>query len=99
MLSTEVVRHICGGHEYRYNTKTGDIRNNYGSVIATVRFEKLIPSNVRSIATISTVNADGSPEFLGIFASIRNETDPSTLAKWAIRECATRWPDGIPGKV
>lgn len=28
------IRHICNGHEYRYDTDTGDVKNNYGSVRA-----------------------------------------------------------------
>lgn len=35
------IRHICDGHEYRYDTLTGDVRNNYGSLVSALRICRL----------------------------------------------------------
>lgn len=32
------IRHICAGHEYRYDTETGTVTNNYGTVRAVLLF-------------------------------------------------------------
>jgi hypothetical protein len=34
------IRHVCAGHEYRYNTVTGDVHNNYGTHVAALRICK-----------------------------------------------------------
>ena len=36
MPKSEVIRHVCGGHEYRYNVTTGEVRNNYGSHVSSL---------------------------------------------------------------
>lgn len=30
------IRHVCAGHEYRYDTYTGQVRNNYGAHVSTL---------------------------------------------------------------
>lgn len=32
------IRHICGGHEYRYDTITGAVTDNYGMQVASLAF-------------------------------------------------------------
>lgn len=85
--TAEVIRHICAGHEYRYNVKTGDVRNNYGTIVATLRFEKFIPDTVKSIATLYRVDDKGQPVGL-CFASLRNVKEAAALAEFAIGQCA-----------
>jgi hypothetical protein len=36
-----VIRHVCAGHEYRYDTDTGDVRNNYGRTVSHLRICKM----------------------------------------------------------
>lgn len=31
------IRHVCAGHEYRCDTETGAVHNNYGRHVASVR--------------------------------------------------------------
>lgn len=88
----KVIRHLCNGHEYRYDTEEGTVTNNYGTVVSVLRFEKFIPDTVNSIATLYRVDKAGNP-IGNCFASLRNEKDPSKLAQFAIGHTALHFPE------
>ena len=79
------IRHICAGHEYRYDTETGEVRNNYGTVVSVVTFCKLTGAAALHRADVPTI--------LIALLNSGDKTSPEFLAQFAIRETAVAIPE------
>lgn len=86
------VRHICAGHEYRYDVQTGAVRNNYGTHVTTLAWARFTPAGVPFIASLyrvtphwPVIHGDESP-----IATIRglDPSDHMACAHFAISHTA-----------
>lgn len=89
-----MIRHICAGHEYRYDTETGEVRNNYGTVRAVLVFHKLTPA---ATPFVFSLYADRTPRYatdkpLATLKLRENPTD-ADLAVFAIGQTAAHLPE------
>ena len=93
------IRHICAGHEYRFDTITGQVRNNYGTVRSVLMFHMFTPTTCPYIASLYPANEDGtantrSAGSAGV-AVIRSATliGDDALAEFAIGQTAAHFPE------
>lgn len=85
---TTTIRHICAGHEYRYNTETGDVKNNYGTHVASLRFCKFT-----GIALLYRVGSQWPAMHSDdLLASHREPMTDARRAEWAIGQTAANCP-------
>lgn len=91
------VRHICNGHEYRYDTDTGAVVNNYGTHVASLSFCKF--TGIALLRHTLPVTR-GNDEASRLIASLRGKSGMSAatdytdeeLARFAIGEVAANMP-------
>lgn len=76
-----VIRHVCDGHEYRFDTVSGAVTNNYGTTVARINTE---PHQYQLFI-------DGK-----IKARLSREREPTTeqIAEFAIGQTAFHNPQG-----
>ncbi len=91
------IRHICDGHEYRYDTDSGQVRNNYGRVVSVLLFHKFAPAQCPFVASVYPADAEGKPStrYDNAFAILRSTSNPSDqqLAEFAIGHTAASLPE------
>ena len=84
-----VIRHVCAGHEYRFDTITGQVRNNYGTVRSVVK--RTSPS----VAHLFPARIDGAADTDNVVATIRSSAPISDaqLAEFAIGHTAANFTE------
>lgn len=88
-----VIRHVCAGHEYRYDTSTGDVRNNYGSTVSHLLICKLT-----GYALLYTHTAHWPAIYAGQDKPVATARDGATasdaqLARFAISHTTLNFPE------
>ena len=87
------IRHICAGHEYRYDTQTGDVTNNYGSVKAQLL--------ICRFTGYGLLYAKDKPGYLPIYSNTphlaklehAHKATDEALARFAIGQTAVNRPE------
>ena len=90
------IRHICAGHEYRFDTITGQVRNNYGTVRAVLMFHKFTPTTCPYIASLYPANEDGTASTRSAGVVVIRSATPigdAALAEFAIGQTAAHFPE------
>lgn len=92
-----MIRHICNGHEYRFNAETGQVINNYGTVKSVLLFHMFAPAQCPYIASLYPANPDGTAdtrtnEGLAILRCTTNPSE-SRMAEFAIGHTAANFPE------
>lgn len=87
------IRHICAGHEYRYDTETGDVRNNYGTVVAHLRICKLTGFALLYAHTDHWPAIYAFADKPVAFARDGHKAANETLARFAIAHTALNFPE------
>lgn len=79
------IRYVCRGHEYRYDTVTGDVRNNYGTRVSFLAICKLTGYALMYRADVPTL----------LFAKMAegHKASDEALAQFAIGQTAVAIPE------
>lgn len=92
-----MIRHICNGHEYRFDPKTGQVINNYGTVKSVLLFHMFTSSQCPYVASLYPARADGTADTRTNqgFAAFRSTSNPSDekLAQFAIGHTAANFKE------
>lgn len=77
-----VIRHICGGHEYRYDTEARTVANNYGTIRAILKFSKV--SGTAMLFDAENVDRINLRALLATSRHLNENSSAADLAKFAI---------------
>lgn len=87
------IRHICAGHEYRYNVATGEVRNNYGTVVSHLLACKLTGHALLYAHTDHWPAIYAGQDTPVAFARDGHKATDETLARFAIAHTALNFPE------